>query len=287
MPRSVIFLISDHVAATASNDNYVRLPKAFSQCGWQVCIGDPDRLMMSAGALSVDGHRLDQADLIWPLGFGPKAGFMDRAHLLNQLPQRRLITPMAELLLSHGKAQWAELCAPTHISNNPGELQQIAHQYGGDWVLKPLAGSYGRGVQHVPVNHYPDIEQAMSAQPGVYFVLQRFVPEILVGEIRTLVAGGEIIGSYRRSPQKDIRANLAKGGRPMAVAEKSINKQLLNRLVAELSQRQIGYAAIDTVGDYLMEVNLANPGGLATLTALYERDFETQVVRAICAQKDL
>ncbi|GIR63389.1 MAG: hypothetical protein CM15mP68_0550 [Pseudomonadota bacterium] len=73
----------------------------------------------------------------------------------------------------------------------------------------------------------------------------------------------------------------------MAVAEKSINKQLLNRLVAELSQRQIGYAAIDTVGDYLMEVNLANPGGLATLTALYERDFATQVVRAICAQKDL
>ena len=28
---------------------------------------------------------------------------MDRAHLLNQLPKRRAITPMAELLLSHGK----------------------------------------------------------------------------------------------------------------------------------------------------------------------------------------
>ena len=72
MPSSVIFLISDNAAATASNDNHVRLPKAFADCGWQVFIGDPHQLLMSSGALSVDGHRLDQADLIWPLGFGPR-----------------------------------------------------------------------------------------------------------------------------------------------------------------------------------------------------------------------
>lgn len=284
MPGSVIFLISDNAAATASNDNHVRLPKAFADCGWQVSIGDPHRLLMSSGALSVDGHRLDQADLIWPLGFGPRAGFVDRAHLLSQLPQQLLITPIAELILSHGKGQWAELCAPTHISNDADQLQQLAHQEAGDWVLKPLAGSYGRGVQYIPANQRAGIARIMNAQPGTYFVLQRFVPEVLEGEIRTLVAGGKIIGHYRRKPKNGIRANLAEDSLALAVADESIDMPLVNRLVAELSQRQIGYAAIDTIGGYLMEVNIANPGGLGTLSTLYERDFAADVVHAISAR---
>ena len=48
-----------------------------------------------------------------------------------------------------------------------------------------------------------------------------------------------------------------------------------------LHSQRVHYAAIDTVGEHLMEVNLANPGGLGTLASLYDRDPEAQVVEAI------
>jgi glutathione synthase/RimK-type ligase-like ATP-grasp enzyme len=43
----------------------------------------------------------------------------------------------------------------------------------------------------------------------------------------------------------------------------------------------IGFAAIDLVDDVLMEVNVANPGGLGTLNKLYDEDFGPALVRAV------
>ena len=43
----------------------------------------------------------------------------------------------------------------------------------------------------------------------------------------------------------------------------------MSRVHHELISHRVGFAAIDTVGGYLMEVNLANPGGLQTLEDLY------------------
>lgn len=287
MPKSVIFLIANSAADTASNDNHLRLPRAFSDCGWQVAQVDPECLRMSPDGLSGDGYRLSDADLVWPLGFGSRAGFLDRAHLLSQLPQARLVTPVAEQVLAHGKAQWAQLCAPTYISNDSAELQSVAQNHGGEWVIKPLAGSYGRGVQHLVPDQYSVINSVMDSQQGAYFVLQRFIPEITHGEIRTLVAGGKVIGSYRRQPQQGIRANLAADSLAVAVTAAEVNQTLLDTVVDDLSKRRIGYAAIDTVGTYLMEVNLANPGGLGTLSSVYNQDFGAQVVAAIGAQHGL
>jgi glutathione synthase/RimK-type ligase-like ATP-grasp enzyme len=60
--------------------------------------------------------------------------------------------------------------------------------------------------------------------------------------------------------------------------------RLINDIVEDLKRRRIGYAAIDTVGDYLMEVNIANPGGLGTLATVYGRDFGADVVSAVTAR---
>ena len=287
MPASVIFLISDDAPQTASNDNHIRLPEAFTKGNWSVHIGAPERLTLTPEGLVVDDFALHEADLIWPLGFGPRSGFLDRAHLLRQLPQEKLISPMAEHVLGHGKAQWSEYCPPTYVSNDPEYLQEIAHEYAGDWVLKPLAGSYGRDVHHVQANQCAIIDDIMLEQPGSYFALQRYVAGIIEGEIRTLVAGGQIIGSYRRLPQNGIRANLSALGRALPVHDQEIDTELINKVRTDLQRRHIGYAAIDTVGSYLMEVNLVNPGGLGTLCEIYGRDFADQVVRAINTQRSL
>ena len=287
MPASVIFLISDDASQTASNDNHIRLPQAFTDGNWTVHIGAPERLTLTPEGLTVDGFVLHKADLIWPLGFGSRAGFLDRAHLLRQLPQDKLISPIAEHVLGHGKAQWSEYCPPTYVSNDAAYLQRIAKEFGGDWVLKPLAGSYGRDVHHVQSNQSGIICDVMQEQPRSYFALQRFIAGIIEGEVRTLVAGGQIIGSYRRLPQNGIRANLSALGRAVPVRDQEIDTELIGKVHKDLQRRHIGYAAIDTVDRYLMEVNLVNPGGLGTLCTLYKRDFADHVVRAIAAQRSL
>ncbi|MBK87720.1 MAG: hypothetical protein CMQ44_02585 [Gammaproteobacteria bacterium] len=287
MPASVLFLISDHVSETASNDNHARLPTAFADCNWTVHIAAPERIMLNRDGPHVDGYAMRQADLIWPLGFGPRNGFLDRAHLLSQLPQEKMITPIAEQILAHGKAQWLEFCPPTYVSSDISHLQTVAKEQGGDWVLKPLAGSYGRDVHYVTSREQQLIGEIMQTRSGSYFALQRFVPAIIHGEIRTLVAGGKIIGSYRRQPLTGIRANLAAEGHATPVLDQDLDTDLINKVLADLQRRRIGYAAIDTVGGYLMEVNLANPGGLGTLCTIYQSDLGEQVVGAVASQHGL
>ena len=284
MAPSVLFLISDHASATASNDNHVRLPAAFADCNWNVQIGAPERMILHPEGLVVDGYLMHHANLIWPLGFGPRTGFLDRAHLLSQLPQEKLITPVAEQILGHGKAQWLEFCPPTYISTDAEHLQTIAKEQAGDWVLKPLAGSYGRDVHFVPQDQRKIIRDTLGRHPEAYFALQRFVPGITNGEVRTLVAGGKIIGSYRRRPLRGIRANLSAEGQATPVNDRDIDTHLINQVLSDLHRRGIGYAAIDTVDGYLLEVNLANPGGLGTLSKIYQRDLGEKVVRAVATR---
>jgi glutathione synthase/RimK-type ligase-like ATP-grasp enzyme len=96
-----------------------------------------------------------------------------------------------------------------------------------------------------------------------------------------LVVGGKIIGSYLRKPSDGLHANLAQ----MANAEKATLERPAAKLVATIQQdlivNRIGFAAIDTVGKWLMEVNVANPGGLGTLNRLYDQDVGPEVVKAI------
>ena len=123
----------------------------------------------------------------------------------------------------------------------------------------------------------------MAQRPSEYFVLQRFLPEIAQGETRTLVAGGEIIGSYLRVPDDELHANLARQAKATATTLSAEQRVLVNDIRADLLQQHIGFAAIDTVGTTLMEVNVANPGGLSTLNAVYTRDFGAAIVAATTA----
>ena len=131
------------------------------------------------------------------------------------------------------------------------------------------------------------IRDTMGTHPEAYFALQRFIPSITNGEVRTLVAGGKIIGSYRRRPAKGIRANLSAEGQATPVQDQDVDTHLINKVLSHLHRRGIGYAAIDTVDGYLLEVNLANPGGLGTLSTIYQHDLGEKVVRAIAAQHNL
>jgi glutathione synthase len=78
-----------------------------------------------------------------------------------------------------------------------------------------------------------------------------------------------------------LRANLAQFASAERTRLTAPQTALVAKIQQELVDKRIGFAAIDSVGEYLMEVNVANPGGLGTLNHLYQKDFGAAVVEAV------
>ena len=156
-------------------------------------------------------------------------------------------------------------------------------------MVKPPAGSYGRDVVLFRDGKADRemLEALWRTADGGYLMAQRYLPEIESGEKRTLMAGGRLIGTYLRKPRTAHLTNLAAGGRPEPAELSHSESALVLPIAGELAELGVGFAAIDTVGDKLMEVNVANPGGLGTLEALYGRDFSGEVVAAILRWRQL
>ena len=263
------------------------LPSLFRAGGWRVREAQHRAIHRAPAGLACNDEALAQFDLIWPVGFGPHQGFLDWVHLLDDLPPRKLINPPSALVMKHGKAAWIEHSADTYMAAEPERLIATMQENPGDWVLKPMAGSFGEGVIRLASSEHERLRQAMSQQPGAYFVLQRFLPEIAHGETRTIIVGGQIIGSYLRVPANNFHANLAKKALTQRTELSAAQLSLVKTLNADMLDQHIGFAAIDLVGETLMEVNIANPGGIGTLQQLYERDFGIDIINAANAFLDL
>ncbi|MEZ5559616.1 MAG: hypothetical protein R3E86_13865 [Pseudomonadales bacterium] len=281
MPE-IVFLLGD--VTLARNDNHQRLPAAFAEAGWSVTSSSHEQLRLSAGTVCIGTRAAQSYDLVWPLGFGRMRTFFDRMQLLHRLDQRRLVVPADAFIYLHAKYAWCELMPETHASSDYEVLRAVLDR-GGDWVAKPTAGSYGRDVERIRADDRGEtvLRRLTGGDEPCYCILQRYVPEIERGEKRVLVAGGQLIGSYLRLPGADFRTNLAIGGEPRPTRLSAAERELAERVAAELAALRIGFAAVDMAYPYLMEVNLANPGGLATLESLYGVDPTPRAVAAICA----
>ena len=269
------------------NDNHKRLPAAFSSAGWRVQVADHDAVRLTDAVVCVGERPIDDFDLVWLVGLGSEATFLDRMQLLGLAGTTRFINEPRALLTLHGKYRWGEFTAETHAATDPSALARLI-EAGGDWVLKPPAGSFGRGVARISARE-PDwrerLERATEAGRR-YLILQRYLPDAQTREKRVVMAGRAIVGAYRRrllDPTKPAR-NLGRGGAPAPTTLHSGEKKMLEALGERLVDQGVNFAGIDLSYPYLLEVNIANPGGLATLAALYGCDPTPSVVAAVTAE---
>ena len=148
---SICFLVA--AKGKPHNDNAVRLPAAFRAAGWQVAVHDHNTLCLSQRTLRAGSTNVDDFDLVWPVGLGEKTSFLDRAQLLLGVEPARMVTSAQALLCHHAKLDliFGPLSAhhpETHASLDAGWLTGVVAA-GGEWVAKPTAASFGRGVFRV------------------------------------------------------------------------------------------------------------------------------------------
>ena len=89
-----------------------------------------------------------------------------------------------------------------------------------------------------------------------------------------------------RIPRDGLRANLEANARVTATTLTTAQASLTRQVARELMDLGARFAAIDLVGGQLLEVNVGNPGGLATLEALYGKDFSPEVARCIAGPQN-
>ena len=267
---SILFLVNG--ATPAHNDNHRRLPRAFAGLGWRAAVADHDELRWDGRRLYAGQQDPARFDLIWLLGFGRRRSYYDRMQLLRQLDQGRFVNPVDAYTYLHGKLPSADsLRGYLPESYAAASAAFLLERLDGrtPWVLKPSGASFGRDVSLIGDDRPGrDAVRRLIERDG-FAILQRYVSDIENGEVRCLLAGGEIVGCYRRLPPKaDIRANLAAGGQAEPHSLSAAERALAETVGAWLASSGVGFAAADIAGARLIEINVANPGGLATLESL-------------------
>jgi glutathione synthase len=92
-------------------------------------------------------------------------------------------------------------------------------------------------------------------------MVQRFVPEITLGDKRVLVIGGKPVPfSLARIPQgSEVRGNLAAGGLGVAQALSERDFEIGNAVGPVLAARGLLLAGVDVIGDCITEINVTSP----------------------------
>lgn len=295
MPGRIAFLVPGPLAARPANDNHQRLPAAFAAAGWQVARLDRDSLAVEAGRLTAVPLRpdpdagtrteLDSFDRYFVLGFGPAATFLDRMQMLASLPAGRFVNTPTALVFQHGKISLALACPDvpqpqSHLSNDPQALAARVSS-GGEWIAKPPAGSFGRDVFRLRAGD-SNVAAILShlTRDGRYALLQEYVAAAESQEVRALVAGGEVLGAYRKLPA-DHRGNLQAGASAVPAPLSSAANGTLGLLAPRLEKLGVRFAAVDVAGDQVLEINIANPGWLQTYETIAGENLAPKVVEAL------
>ncbi len=180
---------------------------------------------------------------------------------------------------------WFPECAPpTLFSANTEEIiafiQNAQHA-----ILKPLHGMGGASIFKVDagdVNTHVIIE-TLTQYGQRLCCIQRFIPEIALGDKRILMIDGEPIPyALARIPKPtDFRGNLAAGasneGRELTARDREIC-----RIVGPvLKEKGLLFVGIDVIGDYLTEINVTSPTCIRELDKWYDLNIADQIIEKI------
>jgi glutathione synthase len=159
-------------------------------------------------------------------------------------------------------AQFPQFIPPTLVTRDPARLRAF-HAEHKDIILKPLDGMGGTGIFRVREDalNLGSIIETLTGNGAYTIMVQRFIPEIALGDKRILLIGGKVVPfSLARIPQGgEVRGNLAAGGLGVAQPLSARDLEIGNTLAPVLLERGLLLVGLDAIGDYLTEVNVTSP----------------------------
>lgn len=165
--------------------------------------------------------------------------------------------------------EFPEYISPTLVTRS-AEAIKAFHAEHRDIILKPLDGMGGMGIFRVGPDalNLGSIIETLNKGGAETVMVQRYVPEIVKGDKRVLVIGGEVVPwCLARIPQgSEIRGNLAAGGKGVAQPISARDREIAEGVAAKLSARGLLLMGLDVIGDCLTEINVTSPTGFQEIS---------------------
>ncbi|MCX2860409.1 glutathione synthase [Paucibacter sp. PLA-PC-4] len=200
--------------------------------------------------------------------------FFYATHLLSQAEREgaRVFNKPASLRDHPEKLailEFPELIGPTLVTRS-AEAVKAFHAEHRDIILKPLDGMGGMGIFRVGTDglNLGSIIETLNKGGAETVMVQRYLPEIVQGDKRVLLIGGEVVPfCLARIPQgSEIRGNLAAGGKGVAQALSPRDREIAEQLAPVLAARGLLLVGVDVIGDCVTEINVTSPTGFQEIT---------------------
>ena len=180
--------------------------------------------------------------------------------------------------------EWPQYIAPTLVTRS-AEAIRAFHAEHGDIILKPLDGMGGMGIFRLTEKdpNIGSILETLMRLDTRTIMAQRYIPDIVKGDKRVLVIGGEVVPyALARIPQNgETRGNLAAGGRGVAQELSARDREIAETLAPELKRRGILLAGLDIIGECLTEVNVTSPTGFQEISKQKGWDVAARFIDAV------
>ncbi len=159
-------------------------------------------------------------------------------------------------------ARFPQFIAPTLVTREAARIRAF-HAEHQDIILKPLDGMGGAGIYRVREDelNLGSIIENLTDLGRRTIMVQRYIPAINQGDKRVLLIAGEVVPyCLARIPQgKEVRGNLAAGGRGVAQPISAHDRTIAEALGPQLWAHGLLLVGLDVIGDNLTEVNVTSP----------------------------
>ena len=158
--------------------------------------------------------------------------------------------------------EFPHLIGPTLVTRDASDIKRF-HAEHQDIILKPLDGMGGTGIFRVKQDglNLGSIIETLNKNGAESVMVQKFLPEIVLGDKRVLVIGGKPVPfCLARIPQgSEVRGNLAAGGKGVAQPLSARDREIAQYLGPILAGRGLLLAGVDVIGDCVTEINVTSP----------------------------
>ncbi len=165
--------------------------------------------------------------------------------------------------------EFNEFTTPTLVTRDMARLRAF-HRQQQEVIVKPLDGMGGTGIFRLAPNepNLGAILETLTDNGRRTIMAQRYIPEIVKGDKRVLLIGGEPVPyALARIPLAgETRGNLAAGGRGVAQALTERDLTIAKAVASRIQGRGLMLVGLDIIGDYLTEVNVTSPTCFVEIT---------------------
>ena len=231
---------------------------------------------------------LSEMDVIWVRQDPPyDMAYLTTTYLLEKVADQVLIINNPKAIRNFPEKisvlDYPDLIPPTLITYDYQEAMDFAKKYDRA-IIKPLysfAGSDVFCLAHNDIN-FANVMTNLIQIHKTPVIIQKFIPEVTLGDKRIILVNGEPVGAFIRKPKAgDIRANLACGGEAIPSDITDHELKICQAIRPKLVENGLFFVGIDVIAGYLTEINVTSPTGVVKIQAYSNPKIVTDVWDAI------